>query len=124
MRLVKLHGSEYSSTIDMNSTSTPITIYAVDETTNAPINCTWYLSADDGGTASFIGSLNTPVVNGVANVGIDPSDTVYVQAASTAVTGTSVVFYPSNPNLRNASAHAKLVATSSGQSRSMLINIS
>jgi hypothetical protein len=119
----KKNHNAYPNQINLNSTSEPITINAADETTNEPVNCEWYLAADDRGSASFAGSLNQPMVNGFANVGIDPSDPVSVQNASVAVTGTSVTLYPTNSNLRNLSAKAKLVATSNGQTRELLLTI-
>lgn len=117
------HGTALPVEIVLNSTSDPLAVFAVDDSTNAPVNCTWFLGATDAGSASRVGSLNQPEANGQANVGIDPADPLQVQKASTVVTGTSVVVYPSNANQRNASAKARLVATSGGQTREMLINI-
>jgi hypothetical protein len=116
------HGTALPVEITLNSMSDPLAVYAVDETTNAPVNCTWYLGAADD-SASRPGSLNSPVVNGFATVGIDPADPISVQIASTAITGTSVTFYPSNPRNRNMSAKVRLVATSGDQTRELLINI-
>jgi hypothetical protein len=117
------HGTALPVEATLNSTSDPLAVFAVDDSTNAPVQCTWYLGAAGAGSASRPGSLNSPVVNGYANVGIDPTDPLTVQIASTAVTGTSVKFYPSNPSNRNASAKVRLVATSGGQTREMLISI-
>ena len=117
------HGTALPVEATLNSTSDPLAVFAVDDSTNAPVQCTWFLGVADAGSASLPGSLNQPVVNGYANVGIDPTDPLQVQKASTAVTGTSVQFFPAPPGTNNLTAKAKLVATANGQSRSMLINV-
>jgi hypothetical protein len=124
MKFVKNSGNAYPTAVSLNSTSEPITVYAVDETTGAAVSCNWHLTARDRRWASIPGSLNVPAVNGQYSAGVDPNDDARVQAQCTPVVGTSVVFYPSTESVKAQNGITVLVGVAGNQQRELIISVS